>query len=203
MTHAPTELRRRGWQQEAALRMLENNLHPEVAERPEELVVYGGIGKAARDLSSLATIKRELMRLGDDETLLVVALCAGTRQPAGWPRTDPLRCESTARRRYAPRARAARPSAHGSVQEANDGVLVKLRDQPRPGRSVDGVVTRPASSTPGSGPEEAASRSTPAPLPRRRTCTTQLRLSRGRDLERRRAKCRSSGSGWTPRVRPG
>jgi len=71
MTHAPTELRCRGWQQEAALRMLENNLHPEVAERPEELVVYGGIGKAARDLSSLATIKRELMRLGDDETLLV------------------------------------------------------------------------------------------------------------------------------------
>ena len=42
-------LRCRGWQQEAALRMLENNLHPDVAEKPEELVVYGGIGKAARD----------------------------------------------------------------------------------------------------------------------------------------------------------
>jgi urocanate hydratase len=66
-----TELRCRGWQQEAALRMLENNLHPDVAEKPAELVVYGGIGKAARDQASLAAIKRELMRLGDDETLLV------------------------------------------------------------------------------------------------------------------------------------
>jgi urocanate hydratase len=51
--------------------MLENNLHPDVAEKPSELVVYGGIGKAARDQASLAAIKRELMRLGDDETLLV------------------------------------------------------------------------------------------------------------------------------------
>jgi urocanate hydratase len=66
-----TELRCRGWQQEAALRMLENNLHPDVAERPEDLVVYGGIGKAARDQPSLAAIKRELTRLGDQETLLV------------------------------------------------------------------------------------------------------------------------------------
>ncbi|HEX4691991.1 MAG TPA: urocanate hydratase [Solirubrobacteraceae bacterium] len=64
-------MRCRGWQQEAALRMLENNLHPDVAEKPAELVVYGGIGKAARDQASLAAIKRELMRLGDDETLLV------------------------------------------------------------------------------------------------------------------------------------
>jgi urocanate hydratase len=66
-----TELRCRGWQQEAALRMLENNLHPDVAEKPSELVVYGGIGKAARDHASLEAIKRELIRLGDDETLLV------------------------------------------------------------------------------------------------------------------------------------
>jgi urocanate hydratase len=66
-----SELRCRGWQQEAALRMLENNLHPDVAEKPAELVVYGGIGKAARDHASLEAIKRELMRLGDDETLLV------------------------------------------------------------------------------------------------------------------------------------
>jgi urocanate hydratase len=65
------ELRCRGWQQEAALRMLENNLHPDVAEKPEELIVYGGIGKAARDQASYRTIKRELMRLADDETLLV------------------------------------------------------------------------------------------------------------------------------------
>jgi urocanate hydratase len=70
---APTrsELRCRGWQQEAALRMLENNLHPDVAERPEELVVYGGIGKAARNWSSYHTIVRELQHLGDGETLLV------------------------------------------------------------------------------------------------------------------------------------
>src|SRR6202790_3851074 len=66
---APT--RARGWQQEAALRMLQNNLHPDVAERPEDLVVYGGIGKAARNWSCYHTIVRELRRLGDDETLLV------------------------------------------------------------------------------------------------------------------------------------
>jgi urocanate hydratase len=61
----------RGWQQEAALMMLENNLHPDVAENPAELIVYGGIGKAARDHSSYETIRRELTRLGDEETLLV------------------------------------------------------------------------------------------------------------------------------------
>jgi urocanate hydratase len=65
------ELRCLGWQQEAALRMLENNLHPDVAENPDELVVYGGIGKAARDHRSLAAIKDTLLRLADDETLLV------------------------------------------------------------------------------------------------------------------------------------
>src|SRR5881227_2813697 len=64
-------MRCRGWQQEAALRMLENNLHPGVAEKPSELIVYGGIGKAARDQASYQTIRRELTRLGDDETLLV------------------------------------------------------------------------------------------------------------------------------------
>jgi urocanate hydratase len=69
MSHS--NLRCRGWQQEAALRMLENNLDPEVAENPAELIVYGGIGKAARDQASYHTIKRELMRLGDEETLLV------------------------------------------------------------------------------------------------------------------------------------
>jgi urocanate hydratase len=51
--------------------MLENNLDPDVAENPAELIVYGGIGKAARDQASYATIRRELMRLGDEETLLV------------------------------------------------------------------------------------------------------------------------------------
>jgi urocanate hydratase len=68
---AANELRCRGWQQEAALRMLENNLHPEVAERPEELVVYGGLGKAARNPACYDAIVRELRSLGDDETLLV------------------------------------------------------------------------------------------------------------------------------------
>jgi urocanate hydratase len=64
-------MRCRGWVQEAALRMLENNLHPDVAERPEDLVVYGGIGKAARNPACLEAIKRELTRLEDRETLLV------------------------------------------------------------------------------------------------------------------------------------
>ena len=64
-------MRTKGWQQEAALLMLENNLHPDVAERPEDLVVYGGIGKAARNQAALAAIKAELMRLESDETLLV------------------------------------------------------------------------------------------------------------------------------------
>jgi urocanate hydratase len=61
----------RGWLQEAALRCLRNNLHPDVAERPEDLVVYGGNGKAARDHQSLAAIEATLKRLKDDETLLV------------------------------------------------------------------------------------------------------------------------------------
>ncbi len=66
-----TELSCRGWQQEAALRMLHNNLDPEVAEHPEELVVYGGTGKAARDWNSFHAISRTLQTLADDETLLV------------------------------------------------------------------------------------------------------------------------------------
>ncbi len=60
-----------GWQQEAALRMLMNNLDPEVAERPEELIVYGGIGKAARNWECFDAIVRTLKRLRSDETLLV------------------------------------------------------------------------------------------------------------------------------------
>ena len=66
-----TELSCRGWQQEAALRMLQNNLDPEVAEHPQELVVYGGTGKAARDWASYEAIVRTLKTLADDETLLV------------------------------------------------------------------------------------------------------------------------------------
>ena len=71
--HSPRgpRLNTNGWLQEAALRCLLNNLDPEVAEDPEQLIVYGGRGKAARDLGSLHAIVRTLERLGNDETLLV------------------------------------------------------------------------------------------------------------------------------------
>lgn len=66
-----TEISAVGWQQEAALRMLQNNLDPEVAERPEDLVVYGGTGKAARDWKSFDALVRTLTTLKNDETMLV------------------------------------------------------------------------------------------------------------------------------------
>jgi urocanate hydratase len=66
-----TELNARSWATEAPLRMLLNNLDPEVAERPEELIVYGGSGKAARNHDALRAIVRSLLELGEDETLLV------------------------------------------------------------------------------------------------------------------------------------
>jgi urocanate hydratase len=66
-----TEISCKSWQQEAALRMLMNNLDPEVAERPEELVVYGGIGKAARNWECFDAIVSALRALGNEETLLV------------------------------------------------------------------------------------------------------------------------------------
>jgi urocanate hydratase len=66
-----SELSCRSWPQEGALRMLMNNLDPEVAERPEQLVVYGGTGKATRDWAAYGTIVRTLATLKDDETLLV------------------------------------------------------------------------------------------------------------------------------------
>ncbi|MBX3196850.1 MAG: urocanate hydratase [Labilithrix sp.] len=66
-----TTLTCKGWVQEAALRMLHNNLDPEVAERPEDLVVYGGTGKAARSWEAFDVIARELADLESDETLLV------------------------------------------------------------------------------------------------------------------------------------
>src|SRR5437588_61712 len=65
------ELMARSWSTEAPLRMLLNNLDREVAERPEELIVYGGSGRAARSHEALRAIVRCLLRLGDDETLLV------------------------------------------------------------------------------------------------------------------------------------
>ncbi|RFU64903.1 urocanate hydratase [Peribacillus glennii] len=65
------ELECKGWEQEAVLRMLCNNLDPEVAEKPEDLVVYGGIGKAARNWESFDAIVKTLRRLENDETLLI------------------------------------------------------------------------------------------------------------------------------------
>ena len=66
-----TMLTARAWPQEAALRMLQNNLDPEVAEHPDELVVYGGTGRAARDWNSFDALVRTLTTLRDDETMLV------------------------------------------------------------------------------------------------------------------------------------
>ena len=74
----------RGWHQEAALRMLMNNLDPEVAERPGDLVVYGGTGKAARNWEAFDAIVRSLKALADDETLLVQS-----GKPVGVFRTHP------------------------------------------------------------------------------------------------------------------
>jgi urocanate hydratase len=73
VTRSPrgTEITCKGWVQEAVLRMLHNNLDPDVAERPEDLVVYGGTGKAARNWECFDTIVRELRTLENDETLLV------------------------------------------------------------------------------------------------------------------------------------
>jgi urocanate hydratase len=79
-----SELNARSWSTEAPLRMLLNNLDPEVAERPEELVVYGGSGRAARSHQALRAIVRALLKLGDDETLLVQS-----GKPVGVFRTQP------------------------------------------------------------------------------------------------------------------
>ena len=84
--HAPRgrQITCKGWQQEAALRMLHNNLDPEVAEKPDELIVYGGTGRAARDWPSFHAIVRALQSLENDETLLVQS-----GRPVGIFRTHP------------------------------------------------------------------------------------------------------------------
>ncbi len=74
----------KGWHQEAALRMIHNNLDPEVAEKPDELIVYGGTGRAARDWPSFHAIVRSLQSLENDETLLVQS-----GRPVGIFRTHP------------------------------------------------------------------------------------------------------------------
>src|SRR4026207_1666362 len=86
-----TEISCKSWQQEAALRMLMNNLDPEVAERPEDLVVYGGIGKAARNWECFDALVRCLRELENDETLLVQSgkPVDGLRTPPHPPRRAP------------------------------------------------------------------------------------------------------------------
>jgi urocanate hydratase len=79
-----TRLNARSWQTEAPLRMLLNNLDPEVAEHPEQLIVYGGSGKAARSPGALRALVGSLLELGDDETLLVQS-----GKPVGVFRTQP------------------------------------------------------------------------------------------------------------------
>ncbi|HTX39337.1 MAG TPA: hypothetical protein VME43_30175, partial [Bryobacteraceae bacterium] len=74
----------KGWHQEAALRMIHNNLDPEVAEKPDQLIVYGGTGRAARDWPSFHAIVRSLESLDNDETLLVQS-----GRPVGIFRTHP------------------------------------------------------------------------------------------------------------------
>lgn len=83
-TPVGTQLNCKGWVQEAALRMLLNNLNPEVAERPDDLIVYGGRGKAARNFESLDLIIKALKDLNNDETLLVQS-----GKPVGMLKTHP------------------------------------------------------------------------------------------------------------------
>src|SRR5919197_4651052 len=79
-----TRLNARSWSTEAPLRMLLNNLDRDVAELPEQLIVYGGSGKAARNHAALKAIVRTLLALGDDETLIVKS-----GKPVGVFRTHP------------------------------------------------------------------------------------------------------------------
>ncbi|MEN9498085.1 MAG: urocanate hydratase, partial [Bacteroidota bacterium] len=83
-TPTGNQLQCKGWVQEAALRMLLNNLDPAVAERPEDLIVYGGRGKAARNIQSLDRIIASLKTLENDETLLIQS-----GKPVGILKTHP------------------------------------------------------------------------------------------------------------------
>src|ERR1700712_867379 len=83
-TPAGSTLRCKGWIQEAALRMLLNNLDPAVAERPDDLIVYGGRGKAARNFEALDNIIKALQVLENDETLLIQS-----GKPVGILKTHP------------------------------------------------------------------------------------------------------------------
>ena len=113
-----TEISCKGWHQEGALRMLMNNLDPEVAERPEDLVVYGGTGKAARNWESFWAIVSTLQGLDDDETLLVQS-----GKPVAVFRTHPWapRGSSSPTPFSSPSGRTGRPSANwrGSVSRCS------------------------------------------------------------------------------------
>lgn len=117
----------KGWHQEAALRMLMNNLDPEVAENPEELIVYGGTGKAARNWSCLHKIIETLKRLENDETLLVQS-----GKPVGVFRTHELapRVLIANKQPSSPLGDLGRISPPGSLGPdhvwPNDGRLVDL-----------------------------------------------------------------------------
>ena len=86
-----SELSCKGWGQEAALRMLMNNLDPEVAERPQDLVVYGGSGKAARNWECFEALVASLKQLANDETLLVAS---GKPVGSSAPMPTPRACSS-------------------------------------------------------------------------------------------------------------
>jgi urocanate hydratase len=116
-----TQLSTLGWQQEAALRMLSNNLDPEVAERPQDLVVYGGTGKAARDWPAFHAIVAALQRLRDDETLLVQS-----GKPVGIFQTHP----------YAPRVLIA-----NSLLVPRWATWEKFRELERLGLTMYGQMT--------------------------------------------------------------
>jgi urocanate hydratase len=120
---APRGVRRtcKGWAQEAALRMLMNNLDPEVAERPEELVVYGGTGRAARSWAAFDAIVRTLEELESDETLLVQS-----GKPVGVFRTHP----------WAPRVLIANANLVGDW-----ATWEKFRDLERQGLTMFGQMT--------------------------------------------------------------
>jgi urocanate hydratase len=115
------EISCKGWQQEGALRMLMNNLDPEVAERPDDLVVYGGTGKAARNWEAFDAIVRELRELEDDETLLVQS-----GKPVGVLRTS----------RHAPRVLIANSNLVGRW-----ATWEKFRELERAGLMMYGQMT--------------------------------------------------------------
>ena len=126
-----SELTCKNWLIEAAYRMLQNNLDPEVAENPDALVVYGGIGKAARNWDCFEAILTALRELNEDETLLVQSRQAGRRVP------HPRRRAARADRQLQPGAevghlgtlRRARPQGPDDVRP-DDGRQLDLHRQP-------------------------------------------------------------------------